>query len=137
MGSMTSWAINAATAAEIDFAPIAQPCHRKTVSAADRKLIDRYIAATLADGKTVVVPQGVSGMDEQKDKEAADWLGSRAGTSPARRLQLSRRRQEYRALHDLKYDDEKIAKLMRVTVNTVKFHLRQMRLGQPRFCRDG
>ncbi len=134
---MTSWAIDAAVAAEIGFAPVARSCHPKTVSAAERKLISAFIAKKRADGGTVVVPRGVSGMDEKKEKETAGWLGSRTGISPARRHKLSRRTQEYRALHDLKYDDKKIARLMRVAVSTAKFHLRQMRLGQPRFCRDG
>ncbi len=125
---MTAWAINAT--AEIGFAPMGPPSQRKAVSAAERKLINRYMARRLAAGETVVVARGVSGMDEKKDATAADWLGSRAGLSPARRLKLSRRRQEYRALDDLGYSPQKIADLLKVTVNTVMTNFRQMRLGR-------
>ncbi len=134
---MTAWAINEATAAEIGFAPIVQPSHRKPVSARDRKLIDAFIASKRAAGETVVVPPGVSGMDDEKDVTAANWRGSRTGLSPARRHQLSLRWQEYRALHDKGYKPKKIAKLLHVTVNTVMTNFRQMRIHRARFCRDG
>ncbi len=131
---MTAFAIGAiVAAAEIGFAPVARSCLRKPVNARERKIIKAFIAARLADGKMVVVPRGVSGMDEQKERDAAGWLRSRTGISPARRHKLSLRTQEYRAMHDRGYDDEKIAMLLGVAVSTVRAHLRQMRLGQPRF----
>ncbi len=133
---MTAWAINVAEAAEIGFAPLPPHLQHKKVSARDRKLIDAFIASKRAAGETVVVPQGVSGMDEEKDVTAANWRGSRTGLSPARRLQLSRQRQEYRALHDLGYSPQKIAKLLRVTVNTVMTNFRQMRIHRAGFFGD-
>ncbi len=134
---MTAWAIDEATAAAvIDFTPIAQPIQRKPVSARDRKLINAFIASKRAAGETVVVPQGVSGMDEENDTTAARWRGSRTGISPARRLQLSRRLQDYRTLNDQGKTAVEIAKLLHVAVSTVMTSFRQMRIHKPRFI-DG
>ncbi len=136
---MTAWAIEAAEMSEWRVADhrIMRSCHRKPVSTADRKLIDAFKASKQATGETVVVPRGVSGMDEKKEKETVGWLGSRTGISPVRRHKLSLRTQKYRAMYDLGYKPKKIAKLLHVTVNTVMTQFRQMRLGRAGFISDG
>ncbi len=104
------------------------PSHPNPIGPKIRAKINAFIAEKESEGKTVVVPRGVSGMDDPQENSAACWLKGRKGQPKALREKLSKRRGDYRRLVDQGLTGREIAKIIGVTLPTVYQAVRRMGL---------
>ena len=93
-----------------------------------RKKIDAFIAEKEFEGKTVVVPRGVSGMDVQREASTAYWRRGMNGQPKALREKLSKQRGGYRRLVDQGLTGREIAKIIGVKLPAVYQAVRRMGL---------
>ncbi len=104
------------------------PCHPNPIRSEIRAKIDAFIAERESEGKTVVVPRGVSGMDIPGETSAACWFKGRRGQPKALRAKLSKRRGDYRRLVDEGKSGPEIAKIIGVKLPAVYQAVRRMGL---------
>ncbi len=104
------------------------PCHPNPIRAEIRAEIDAFIAEKEAEGKTVVVERGVSGMEVLRETSAACWRKGRKGQPKALRAKLSRRRGDYRRLVDEGKSGPEIAQIIGVKLPAVYQAVRRMGL---------